>query len=311
MIQETFDRISALVSQTDIMVVTNENHSKYVSEQLDIPEGNVILEPLARNTAPAIALGIFGMDEEDVVIVLPSDHYIENTERYLETLNLATGFANGNDAIVTLGIRPDHPETGYGYIEIEKNILDSSERSPSVFPVKRFHEKPNTETAFSYMESGNFFWNSGMFIFKVSSMRNAFRKHMPKMYSAFEDLKKRIHSGRVKKEEIKRLYESLEAVSIDYGVMERADNVFVIPSDFGWNDVGSWDALYGLSEKDGNGNYSDAKTSLFRDSKNCAIFAEGKRIVISHLNDVIVVVDGDDVLVTKRGTTQDVKNISF
>ncbi len=300
MLQETFDRMNEFTSQENICVVTNKDHSNHVSEQLPIPEENVMIEPMARNTSAAVALGISFMDDEDVVVVLPSDHFIKDVKPFLETLHFAAKFADEKDGIVTLGIKPTKPETGYGYIEVDKKAL---EERIKICPVKRFHEKPNEETAYSYLEAGNFFWNSGMFIFKVSVMKKAFRKYLPGMYKVFFESEEK---------DIDRMYESIESISIDYGIMEKADNIFTIPSEFGWSDVGSWDALYELFEKDKNGNYSETERTIFRNAKNCGVFTDDKkRVVVSHLDDVIVVVNGDDILITKRGTTQDVKNIKF
>ena len=304
MIQETFQRIQKLVPKENIFIVTNKNHSHHIFEQLSISKDNVIFEAMAKNTAAAIALGISKFKNDDLAIVLPSDHYIQDVDEYVKTLKVAADFALKNEAIVTLGIKPKSAETGYGYIEVKKNSLSKSD-TPGVIRVKRFHEKPNLETAYSYVESGNFFWNSGMFIFKVSTMWNAFKKYMPDLYKAFEKLRK-IHDLK----DISNVYPSLDSISIDYGVMEKADNIFVIPSDFGWSDVGSWDAVFELSQKDENGNYSSSKKALFRDSKNCAVFADNKTVAIAHLDDIIVVVNDEKILVIKRGTTQDVKKIS-
>lgn len=300
MLQETFDRMKEFTSQENIRIVTNKDHSNHVSEQLPIPEENVIIEPAARNTAVVIALGISSMDDEDVVAVLPSDHFIKDVERFLEILHSAAKFADEEDVIVTLGIKPTKSETGYGYIEVDKR----KPKDPTgIYSVKRFHEKPNEETAYSYVESGNFLWNSGMFIFKVSVMKKTFRKYLPGMYKAFFESEEK---------NIDRMYESIESISIDNGIIKKADNIFTIPSEFGWSDVGSWDALYELFEKDKNGNYSEAEKAVFRNAKNCGIFTDDEnRVVVLHLDDVIVVVNGDDILVTKRGMTQDVKNIKF
>ncbi len=307
MIQETFNRISKLVKTENIFVVSNKNHSNHIHKQLNLPKENVFLEPAAKNTAAAIALGILNTNDEDVVIALPSDHYIKDVETYIKTLRAAVDFSSKNDAIVTLGIKPNKAETGYGYIEVNKTVSKVDEtvipgltRNLIPLKVKRFHEKPNLETAYQYLESGNFFWNSGMFIFKVSTMWKAFKKHMPALYKAFKSIKAN--------EEIPTIYSSLESISIDYGVMERADNIYVIPSDFGWSDVGSWDVLYELAKKDKNGNYAQGNV-IFRDSHNCGVFSNGIPVAISHLDDIIVVVDENGVLVTKRGTTQDVKRI--
>ncbi len=309
MIQETFDRISKFVRKEDIFVISNENHSKHVSDQLNLPKGNILLEPVAKNTAPAIAWGISHFCENDVVVVLPSDHYIEDVDAYLDTLKKAVKFSLENDAILTLGIKPTKAETGYGYIEVEKSAIHNSSkdviagltRSLNLFyKVKRFHEKPNLETAYSYVESGNFFWNSGMFIFKVSVMKKAFKKYLPNTYKAFFEEKK----------DVEKAYELADSISIDYGILEKAENIYVVISEFGWNDVGSWDALYEMGEKDENGNHAEGKV-VFRNAKNCGVFSNGMPVAVSHVDDIIVVVDENGVLVTRRGTTQDVKNLQL
>ncbi|MGC9218828.1 MAG: mannose-1-phosphate guanylyltransferase [Athalassotoga sp.] len=297
MIQETVDRVQNLINSKDVYVISNANHSNHILDQLKIEKDNLFLEPEGKNTAAAIAFGISQMNFEDVVIVLPSDHYIHDERSYINVLKKSAEFVSNHDAIVTIGIKPNKPETGYGYIEVDKSILNKDD----FVPVKRFHEKPNLETAYHYLESGNFFWNAGIFIFKVSVMKKAFKEFLPDMYRLFFESKK----------DIKEIYKLVESISIDYGIMEKAKNIFMIHGNFGWSDVGSWDALYELVEKDKDGNYSDAKDTIFRDTKNCAVFAEGKTVAISHLEDIIVVVDGDKILITKRGTTQDVKNIKF
>ncbi|BBJ28329.1 mannose-1-phosphate guanylyltransferase [Athalassotoga saccharophila] len=296
MIQETVDRIRTLVNSKDVYVISNANHSNHILDQLKIEKDNLLLEPEGKNTAAAIAFGISKMNSNDIVIVLPSDHYIHDEKSYIDILKKSAEFVSQHDVIVTIGIKPTKPETGYGYIEVDKSIFDKD-----FVPVKRFHEKPNLETAYHYIESGNFFWNAGIFIFKVSAMKKAFKEFLPDMYKLFFESKK----------DIKEIYKLIESISIDYGIMEKANNIFMIPGNFGWSDVGSWDALYDLLEKDKDGNFSDAKQVVFRDAKNCGIFAEGKTVAISHLEDIIVVVDGDKILITKRGTTQDVKNIKF
>jgi len=295
MIQETLQRIQSFVGIENVYVVSNENHSNHVLDQLGIQKDHLLLEPQGKNTAPAIALGISAMSPEDVVIVLPSDHYIRDEKVHLDILKDSVDFASNHNAIVTIGIKPDKPETGYGYIEVDNLTKEK------IMPVKRFHEKPNLETAYLYLESGNFFWNSGMFVFKVSVMKDAFKEFLPEMYKLFFE----------SKHDLKKIYEKVESISIDYGVMEKAKNIFMIPGDFGWSDVGSWDALYEIVEKDKDGNYSNAKQIVFRDAKNCGVFAEDKTVAITHLDDVIVIVSGDKILVTRRGTTQDVKNIKL
>lgn len=301
MIQHTFERISRLVPKERIFVVVAKEYQTIVSEQIELPEDNILIEPKGRNTA-AIALGIRNLDDDDVAIALPSDHYIPDVDRFILTLQTAASFASNNPVIVTLGIRPTRPETGYGYIEVDPEHLKTAEgdMAHTPIPVKRFHEKPDLGTAKSYLASGNFFWNSGIFIFRVDTMWNAFKKHMPRLYELFRSSKT-----------VEEIYDLLEPVSIDYGVMEKAENIYVIPASFTWSGVGSWDAVYELGQKDENGNYSQADAVVFKNSKNCAVFAEGKRVVIANLEDVIVVAENDDILVIRRGTTQDVRDIEF
>ncbi len=302
MIQETFARINRLIPKENICVVTNRDHENHIFAQLDIPKKNVLLEPAMRNTAAAIGYGMVFFDTDDILIVLPSDHYIADIERFLGTLRVAIEFARNNDAIVTLGIKPTRPETGYGYIEIE----DISPELMQVYPVKKFREKPNLETAYAYLETGRFFWNSGMFIFRIAVMEEAFEMYMPQLYRAIRSM--RTSKGEENfYEMVEEEYGKLESISIDYGVLERATNVYVIPSEFGWSDVGSWDALYELSMKDNNGNHIEAKESIVRDVNNCMILAEGKKIAIAHVEDLIVITEGDTILIMKRGTSQDVK----
>ncbi|MDI3517632.1 MAG: mannose-phosphate guanylyltransferase [Thermotogota bacterium] len=304
MIQQTFERISRLVPEERIFVIVAKEHQTIVSEQLELSKSNILVEPKGRNTAAAIALGIRNLNSNDVAIALPSDHYIPDIDRFIFTLRTATSFAANKPVIVTLGIKPTRPETGYGYIEVDPEHLKTmgGTIASSPIPVKRFHEKPDLETAKSYLASGNFFWNSGIFIFifRVDTMWNAFEKYMPRLYELFK-------SSRT----IEEVYDLLEPVSIDYGVMEKAQNIYMIPANFTWSDVGSWDAVYELGQKDENGNHSQARVAIFKNSKNCAVFAEGKRVVVANLEDVIVVAENNDILVIRRGTTQDVKDIEL
>jgi len=300
MIQQTFERISQLVPRERVFVVVPKEYQALVLKQLELPKDNIFVEPKGRNTAAAVALGIRSFDENNVVIALPSDHYIPDVGKFVSVLQAAASFAAGKPAIVTLGIKPIRPETGYGYIEVEPELLKAIEASGTLspVPVKRFHEKPDFESAKSYLASGNFFWNSGIFIFKVDTMWNAFKEHMPRLYELFKSFRT-----------VDKIYDFLEPISIDYGVMEKAKNIYVIPATFTWSDVGSWDAVYELGQKDENGNCSRASLAMFKDSENCAVFAEGKRVVIANLEDVVVVAENNDILVIRRGTTQDVRNI--
>jgi len=278
------------------LIVSNTEQYFLALDQLEElgKSGRYILEPIGRNTAPAIALACMSLDRDDIVLVTPSDHLIRDEVEYAKVLEKAKEFANQN-RVVTFGITPKSPETGFGYIEADG------------FDVKAFHEKPDLETAKSYLEQGNYFWNSGMFCFKAGVFLDELEKHSPKIFEmskiAFEN-GKRDEVFRVKFEDMERIPED----SIDYAVMEKSDIVKVVPSDINWSDVGSFDALYEELPKDRDGN-TENSSHISIGSKNSLVLGGDRKIATVDVENMIIVDTGDALLVSKRGSSQKVKEI--
>ena len=263
-------------------------------EELQKEDNRYILEPTGRNTAPAIALACMSLNRDEIVLVTPSDHLIKDEVEYKKVIERAKEFANDN-RLVTFGITPNSPETGFGYIEADK------------FDVKAFHEKPNLETAKGYIREGNYFWNSGMFCFKAGIFLDELEKHSPNIFEmskiAFENAKKG-NIVRIDYDDMKNIPED----SIDYAVMEKSDIVKVVPSNIGWSDVGSFDSLYNELPKDENGNTINSQY-IGIDSKNNLILGSDRKIATVDIEDMIIVDTGDALLVTKKGSSQKVKKV--
>lgn len=307
MIEESVERIKPLVSPEKILIVTNKNLKSKIEKLVpEIPAKNVIGEPVGRNTAPAIGLGAViaqAEDEDPIIVVLTADHIIKEEEKFLNVLKRGIEIA-GEGRIVTIGIKPDHPETGYGHIKPAEKV--SEENDIEVFKVEKFVEKPNMEKANEYTKNG-YLWNSGMFIFKASIMLDAMAKYMPSLYEGLIKTKESLSTDG-EEQTIKEIYESLEGESIDYGVMEKAKNAYVIKGDFKWNDVGSWSALDDIYPKDGNGNVKIGET-LGIDTKN-SILVGDKRLIASIGVENLVIVETDDaVLVCHKNEAQKVKDL--
>lgn len=306
MIQDTVSRISSLCPMENILIVTNEAQRDGVSEQLpDIPLENIIVEPFGRNTAACIGLASIIIQErasDAVTFVLPADHIIKDTENFVKTLKSAAQFAIENPALVTIGIEPTRPETGYGYIQIDED----SGRS-DVFKVLTFAEKPNYDTAVNFIKSGDFFWNSGMFIWRTETILNKIKQHMPDLYEGLIQIRDQINSPDFTNI-LSNIYGQLRSVSIDYGIMEKSGNVFLVKGKFSWSDVGSWEAVYQLSEKDQEGNVKlgSIYTDMVLDSY---IYSPDKFTAVIGLDNIIVINYKDTLLVCKRDKAQDVKNI--
>lgn len=311
MIQHTVDRIKPLVDIADVFIVTNVEYESLVEEQLpDLPKENIIFEPMAKNTAPCIGLAAAYISrryegQDTVMMVLPSDHLIRYNEIYIDTLKCAINIAKEEDNMVTIGITPSYPETGYGYINFGNNIEDKEYQG--AYKVKRFVEKPNLEKAKEYLSSGKFLWNSGMFVWKTSTIFNNFEKYIPKMY---EGLKK-IESAIGTKEEESVLREEFtyfKADSIDYGIMEKASSIYTVPGNFGWDDVGSWIALERTHKTNENGNVVEGNVITI-DVKNSIIQGREKLIATVGLEDIVIVDTDDAILVCNKNQVQDVKKI--
>lgn len=308
-IQETVDRILPLVPAENILIVTGETHAGELIRQLPrIPRENVIIEPAGRNTAPCIGLAALYVAKragDDVMIVLPSDHKITNTDEYLKILAAAADMAARGDYLVTIGIKPTRPDTGYGYLE--KGSVAATVDGETIFKVKSIREKPDLGQARAFLRRRAFFWNSGTFIWKASTILKAIKRWLPALHDGLADIGQSIGTGR-EKGVIESVYGTLQSISIDYGVMEHADNAFLIRGDFGWSDIGSWDALWETSAKDPSGNVTRGNCAAV-DTRNSLVFSSGRLVATVGVEDLIVVDTGDALLICRKGSSQDVRKI--
>lgn len=307
MIQATVRRIASLIPYERIMVVCGLPHRQEISRQLpSIPEQMIVAEPKALNTAPCIALAackLLRRDPEAIMAVLPSDHTIGNVARFLDLLRTAHTLAARGEALITFGIVPDRAETGYGYIECGE-LIEEADSQP-VYRVNRFIEKPDLRRAMDYLERGNYLWNSGMFVWKASAIMEAFKTHLPRIAGAAEKIL--IAPDEYHEEEaVREAYEAMESVSIDYGILEKAENVVVIPADIQWNDVGSWNALEKMWENDPDGNAFKGKL-LSLQSRDCIVSSQHKLTALVGVEDLIVVDTPDALMVCRKDRAQDVK----
>jgi mannose-1-phosphate guanylyltransferase len=306
MIQETYFRINGLVPNENILIVTNETQKPGILEQLpEIPVENIIVEPFGRNTAACIGLAsviIQQRSPDALTFVMPADHVIKDNENFLNTLKTAANFSVENDALVTIGIQPTRPETGYGYIQIDE---DSGKNN--VYKVLTFAEKPNYSTAVDFIKSGDFFWNSGMFIWKIDAILNEMNLLMPDLYEGLIKIRDQINNSDFPNI-LSEIYGHLKSVSIDYGIMEKSDKVFLVKGDFSWSDVGSWEAVYELSNKDEDGNVKigTVYTDMSHDSY---IHSPDRLTAVIGLDNIIVINHNDALLICKRDKAQDVRNV--
>jgi len=310
MLENTILRLDSLVKRSDCFIITNKEQTPDILEKISgFNEDNIISEPVGRNTAVAVgygALKLSMLDEDATMVVFPADHYIRNTEKFVDLINNAATFADQNpDSLITIGIEPTHPETGYGYIQIGEEV------EQGVFKVQNFAEKPNMETAIRFISSGDFYWNSGMFIWKAKTILRAIEEHLPNLYESLMEIKKAIVEQK-SDAVIERLYRELKSISIDYGVMEKAKNVKVLVGDFGWSDVGSWLEIYRLKDKNKHENVVEANYVAI-DSAGCYITSDNKDKVITTigLKDMAVIDMSDSLLITPLSRSQDVKDLVF
>ena len=293
MIQKTVNRIRDLVSPQDIFVLTNKNYLSLVKEQLkDVPTENIVLEPLSKNTAPAIELGVEIAKrkyDDAKVIVLPSDHIIKDEVEFRRILKVATQFVENKESILTIGIKPTEPNDGYGYIKIS----DDQEISK----VAEFKEKPTIEVAKQYVESGNYLWNAGMFIFTIKSIDNAFKKYMSNQHMLLTESLDN--------------FAKVESISIDYGIMEKADNVYCIKGDFAWDDVGSWNALKRINGEGENQNTILNDKTVLVNSNHVTIKGTNKKLITGvGLKDIVIVETDDVILVANKNELSDIKKLT-
>jgi len=312
MLQLTVNRLKDIVPIDRIFVITNKQYIGLVKKQLPkIPKENIIGEPVGRNTAPCIGLAstiLKQFDEKAKMFVVPADHLIENVDEFTKVVNAGLKFVEDKDAIVTLGIVPTHPETGYGYIQfIEDAYYNAPENDVDIFKVKTFAEKPTADVAKIFLESGDFLWNSGMFIFRADVMYEQMGKYLPDLYHALQKIEKAIHTAKYQKV-LEQVFAEIKSISIDYGIMEKAKNVYVIKADLKWSDLGSWDEVYRIRTKDKNNN-SIIGDTFIKDSHNNLIMSPKGFVGVIGADDLIIINTKDGLLVCKRGRSQEVKEI--
>lgn len=310
LIQATISRFAHFIPDESIYIVSSKGQKEVLQEQTSrLPKENLIYEPVGKNTLPAIglaALFIAKNDPEGMMVVSPADHLTQNDELFRETIESAVKIAGEKNGIVTIGITPNAPATGYGYIEIADEIKIG--QTIKSFAVNRFVEKPNLETAQSYVASGKFFWNAGIFVFKVSVFLETVQKYAPKLYA---DLLKIAEAIGTESYELvlDKIYNQVDSISIDYGIMEKADNVFLVQGDFVWNDLGSWEEVYKYDQqKDENQNVKSGEV-VFVNSANSYVSAPNSLVAVVGLDDVIVVQEGDTILVCKRDQAEEIKQV--
>ena len=304
MIQQTFDRIKQAVPIENIFVITNTEYAELSHQQLpELPIENIVGEPMLKNTAACniyMVNKIADLNPDANVIVLPADHLILKENAFIEKVNQAFDFASKNDVLITLGITPTRPDTGYGYIQF------SEKQDSDFFKVKTFTEKPNLEIAKSFIETGDFLWNAGIFIWNVKSIQKAFAEYLPEMTQEFVSCEYNSDREIVC---IETIYPKVEKISIDNGILEKAKNVYVIPADLGWSDLGTWTSVYENSEKNEDNNSIDSKTVLTYNSKNNVVrIKKGKAAIIDGLEDYIVVDTEKALLICPRNNDQLIKN---
>lgn len=311
LLQSTYERFLKCFEKENIYIVTNQSYIPLVKEQIpSITESCLLGEPSAKNTAACIAYAsskIHHINTNAVCVVAPSDHLILDETAFMHNVEQAINYAKNNSALVTLGIRPSRPDTGYGYIQ----FLDANTNQP-VFKVKTFTEKPSLELAQAFIDSGDFLWNAGIFIWSGEAIRNAFKQLMPEHYELFNEASK--HFGRPEENAaIQSIYEQCRSISIDYGILEKADNVYVIPSDFGWSDLGTWTSLYENAEhKDTNRNVLDGKQIHVYNTSDCMVSAhaaKGKLVVLNSVQNIIVVDTEDVLMICDKNKEQEVKQM--
>lgn len=312
LLQLTYDRFEGVCPSENVWVVTNKSYFKLVHEQLpDVPVNNILLEPCRRNTAPCIAYvswKIKSLNPKANVVVTPSDHIVTDTNEFKRIIKSCLNFTSDTDAIVTLGITPTRPETGYGYIQAD--LSSSSFRNREIFRIDSFKEKPDLETAKKYVSKNNYFWNAGIFVWNVKTIVNAYRVYCPQLVKVFDSMMD-VYGTEEEGRMIDRFYPECENISVDYAIMEKVEDIFVCPSDFGWSDLGSWGSLLAQSHRDLYGNSAIGKNIHLYDTHNCIIHTtQEKKVVIQGLEDFIVAEKDDVLLICKMSEEQRIRGFS-
>ena len=308
LIQQTFNRLERICPPENILIVTNTNYKNLCLEQLpNVVESNILCEPAMRNTAPCVAYAAFkiqSMNEDANMIIAASDHIILKEDEFVRVTNDCLDIVAKNDVLLTLGITPSRPDTGYGYIQFSEDNLSGYKKARKV---KTFTEKPNQELALNFLDSGDFLWNSGMFIWSAKSITLAYRKHLRDMYEVFDE-GKQFYNTINEKEFIDRIFPACKNISIDYGIMEKSENVYVYPADFGWSDLGTWGSLYSHLELDEYKNTIQGNNVMMYDSSdNLVKVSDDKLVVLQGLQGYIVVENERTILVCKKEDEQKIK----
>ena len=306
MIQDTVSRLQSLVENEDIYIITNKVQRKEIINQLpQIPPENVIEEPFGKNTAACIGLASIIIEQKSkdgIMVILPADHLINELDRFHDTIKKAANFAYESKGLVTIGIKPERPETGYGYIQVDEN-----DHKENIFKVINFAEKPNYATAVRFLESGDFFWNSGMFIWRADAILEEIKLFMPDLYEGLEKIKNDLNTKKFENTLLTE-YGLLKNISIDYGIMEKSQRVHLIKGEFSWSDVGSWEEVYQLTpkNKDGNAFIGNVFTEMTADTY---IYSPDKFAAVIGVENLIVINTPDALLVCRRDQAQEVKKI--
>lgn len=310
LIQQTFRRLRGITAADKILVVTHKKYRDLVKEQLpEMPESNIILEPARRNTAPCITYAAYRIQSEDPeanMLIAPSDHIISNQKEFERVSKLALKTAAKNPYLITLGIKPHRPDTGYGYIQFVDQDKDNANEEVKV--VKTFTEKPSLDLAQQFLESGDFLWNSGLFVWNLKTFKEELKKHQPDLFNTFEQGAEKFGTDQ-EADFVADFYPSCENESIDYGLMEKSDQVYLIPADFGWSDLGTWGSLYEHSNLDKQENAVIGERVLtYASSKNIIRVPNGKIAVVEGLEDYIVIDTRESLLICKKDNEQLIKS---
>ena len=309
LLQLTYDRFKGLCPNENVWIVTNKKYDAWIKEQLpEVPAENILLEPCRRNTAPCIAYvswHIKAKDPKANLVITPSDHIVMDTAEFRRVITQCLKFTSETDAILTLGMKPNRPETAYGYIQAD--LSSSSPRNKEIFRIDTFREKPDLQTAQKYIQQNNFFWNAGIFIWSVSTIVNAFRIYSPAISKIFENMLS-IYGTDKEQEMIDLHYPECENISVDYAIMEKAEEIFVCPANFGWSDLGSWSSLYMHTRHDLYGNSLIGTDINVYDTHNCMIHTtQEKKVVVQGLDDYIVAEKDGRLMICKLSEEQRIK----
>lgn len=312
LLQLTLDRFTGIVDPENVWIVTNMKYADIVHEQLpEVPRTNILCEPCRRNTAPCIAYVSWRIKKKDPkanIVVTPSDHIVMDTVEFKRVIAQCMKFTGETDAVLTLGMKPSRPETGYGYIQADLSY--SSPRNKEIYRVDSFREKPDLETALRYIKNKSYFWNAGIFIWNVNTIVNAFRVYQPAMSKIFDDMMD-VYGTEHEQEEIDRRFPECESISVDYAIMEKAEEIFVCPADFGWSDLGTWGSLLMQTKHDMYGNSIIGDNISVYDTSNCIIHAMNeKRVVVQGLDGYIVAEEDGRLLICQLAEEQRIKQFS-